>query len=156
MILAMKINDLYLKAAFCCMACDGNIAQEEVELLTSLMSGSDLFDGIDVQDSIDKYVSAINTEGQGFLNNFMTEISSFDIDADQALNIISLAIKTIEADNNIEYSEISFFKKIRKCLNISDEQILEKFPDKEDYLLPDIEVENPFDFHVSFNQIVLN
>lgn len=27
----MEINELYLKTAFCCMACDGDIADEEVQ-----------------------------------------------------------------------------------------------------------------------------
>ena len=26
-------KELYLKTAFCCMACDGNIAEEEVQLI---------------------------------------------------------------------------------------------------------------------------
>ena len=58
--------------------------------------------------------------------------------------VIDFAIKTIEADERIEYSEIKFFKKIRRRLFISDEKILEKYPNKEDYLLQDINtVEEP-------------
>lgn len=32
----MKVNELYLKTAFCCMACDGDIALEELELIKKL------------------------------------------------------------------------------------------------------------------------
>lgn len=56
-------------------------------------------------------------------------------------------------DNQIEYSEISFCKKIRKNLSISDEAILKELPDKEDYLLPDIEEDYDFDWNVSFGEI---
>lgn len=28
----MKTNELYLKTLFCCCACDGEIAQEEVDM----------------------------------------------------------------------------------------------------------------------------
>ena len=31
----MKTNELYLKTAFCCMACDGDIATEEIELINT-------------------------------------------------------------------------------------------------------------------------
>lgn len=57
---------------------------------------------------------------------------------EQELEIVSISIKMIEADNEILYSEVKFFKRIRACLNITDEEILKSMPDKEDYLLPDI------------------
>jgi len=50
-------------------------------------------------------------------------------------------LKAIEADNEIRYSEIKFFKRILACLDISDEAIEKAFPDKEDYFLPDINQE---------------
>ena len=62
----------------------------------------------------------------------------FLLSEDEQLLIVKLAIDIIEADNEVLYSEVKFFKRIRRNLTISDEQILEKFPDKEDYLLPDI------------------
>ena len=44
----------------------------------------------------------------------------------------------IEADKEILYSEIKFFKRIRKNLAVSDEVLYREFPDKEDFFLPDI------------------
>ena len=32
----MKTNELYLKTLFCCCACDGEIAQEEVDMIKEL------------------------------------------------------------------------------------------------------------------------
>jgi hypothetical protein len=52
-----------------------------------------------------------------------------------------------------EYSEISFFKKIRRVLSISDEKILEAMPDKEEYILPDIEDDFDDDWNVTFDKI---
>ena len=72
------------------------------------------------------------------------------------MEIIKIAIQTIEADNKIEYSEISFFKKIRQRLNVSDEKILVEFPDKEDYLLPDIKMPEDMNWNVHFENIKLN
>jgi len=48
--------------------------------------------------------------------------------------LIDFAIQTINADEQIEYSEIKFFKNIRHRLNVSDEKILARFPDIELYL----------------------
>ena len=138
------------------MACDGNIADEEVALLRSVASESELFGGIDVQAKVNEYVKSINKEGMGFLSNYLREVASAGLTDEQALALISLAIDTIEADNNIDYSEISFFKKIRKRLSITDEKILEAMPNKEDYLLPDVEVPDDMDWSVSFDTITID
>lgn len=70
--------------------------------------------------------------------------------------IIDLAIQTIYADSKIEYSEVKFFKKIRNRLSLNDEQILTKYPDIEDFLLPDINViEDPEWNNVIFENINL-
>lgn len=151
----MNVNELYLKTAFCCMACDGDIANEEVHLLNRVAKESNMFGEIDVQATVNGYVNAINKEGFAFLSSYLREVANTALTDDQALSLISLAIKTIEADNNIEYSEVSFFKKIRKRLSITDDKILEAMPDKEDYLLPDIEIPDDIDWAVSFNEIVL-
>ena len=152
----MDINELYLKTAFCCMACDGDIAEEEVALLGRVASESKLFSGIDVQAKVNEYVESINKEGKGFLSNYLREVTSAELNDEQALSLVKLAIDTIEADNNIEYSEVSFFKEIRKRLTITDATILEAMSDKEDYLLPDVEVPDDMDWSVSFDAIAID
>ena len=72
----------------------------------------------------------------------------------QQVKLIDLAIQMIEADNQILYSEVKFFKKIRNRLSVSDDYILEKLPDSEDYLLPDISCEDKdFEEVGNFEQI---
>ena len=73
----------------------------------------------------------------------------------EQLLLVSLAIKAIEADNRIEYAEVKFFKKIRSRLTISNEAILAEHPNKEDFLLPDINMtEIPqWDNSTHFSQI---
>ena len=84
-------------------------------------------------------------------------ISTVDLSLSEQMLVIEFAVQTIEADKCIEYSEIRFFKKIRNCLTISDEDILEKYPDKEEYLLPDVNaVENPiWNDDIQFAKITL-
>lgn len=135
------------------MACDGDIAEEEIKLLGDVVHKSVLFGDIDVQTAINQYVEQINKEGLRFLSNYLREVSSAKLTDEQALTLVKLAIDIIEADKNIEYSEISFFKKIRKRLSISDDIILASMPDKEDYLLPDIEMPYDMDWSASFNEI---
>ena len=150
----MDRNELYLKTAFCCMACDGNIADQEIDLLKRMAYNDNVFEGLKIQEKINEYITAINNYGISFLNNFIDEVKNEKLDEDASLQLIKIAIDTIEADEKIEYSEISFFKKLRKCLAINDELILAKMPDKEDYLLPDIEKNTyTFEWNATFDNI---
>ncbi len=50
----MEINELYLKTAFCCMACDGDIAPKELELIRSYVSNNELFSMVDVEKKLNE------------------------------------------------------------------------------------------------------
>lgn len=136
----MALQNLKLKTIFCCMSCDGKIATEEVKMIKQMTSETAVFDGIDTASLLNSYIAEINKSGNSFLKGYLKELSESRLSTDDQLDIIDLAIKTIEADNIIEYSEIKFFKKIRSVLTVSDEQILAKHPDKEDFLLPDVNI----------------
>lgn len=146
----MKIEEIYLLTAFACSACDGEIAKEEIEQIKKFTTESELFGGIDVSEKLNSYVEDINKNGIVFINNYISILDNCDFTKEQQLKIIEIAILTIEADNQILYPEVKFFKELRKSLPITDDEILEKFPDKEDYLLPDINTPD-FDFDSSIN-----
>ena len=141
----MDTKELFLKTAFCCIACDGSIATDEVEMLRSFLTETDVFEGLDVNSLLEEYVNEINGQGGAFLKGFVLDLSDVKLSKEEALMIVEIAIRSIESDNEIKYSEISFFKKIRSKLPLTDTEILERFPDKEDYLLPDI-VQEEFEF----------
>lgn len=150
----MKIQELYLKTLFCCMACDGDIAKEEVALVRDITSKQDIFDGMDVNAVINGYVTSINANGALFLKQYLKELSSQELSNEEQKTIVDFALQTIFADNRIEYSEVKFFKKIRSRLSITDEEILANHPDVEDFLLPDINVaEDPIWENVVFDNI---
>lgn len=133
-------KDLYLKTMFCCIACDGDIVPEEVNMIKVIATQIPEMRGIEIEAMLNIYVSEINKDGVLFLKKYLNELSKEELTEEEQLLLIALSIKMIEADSRIEYSEIKFFKKIRARLSVSDEQILEQHPNKEDFLLPDINV----------------
>ena len=140
------------------MACDGEIAKEEVEMIKSLSSKYDMFSNVGIESYLNKWIALINENGVSFLKGYLNELSEADLSLSEQIRVIGFAIMTIEADKCIEYSEIKFFKKIRNRLSVSDEEILEQYPNKEDYLLPDINVvEEPvWNNNIQFAEISLN
>lgn len=138
-------KELNLKTAFCCMACDGNIAEEEIQLVRDYTKESLMFQGLDVEKLLNDYIKAINATGMSFLNSYLSEIKSIDMTETEKLQLVKIAIQMIEADKEVLYSEIKFFKRIRNCLSVSDEVLYSEFPDKEDFFLPDI-VQQEYEF----------
>jgi uncharacterized tellurite resistance protein B-like protein len=138
----MTFNKLLLKTAFSCMACDGKIDKKEIDLIKSLHHEKDFFGDIDLNNELDFLLQEINKDSELFLRNYFKELSSTFLSEQEELKLIKIAIETIKADNNIEYSEIKFFKLIRSKLKISNEPILEIHPEFEEYLEQDIMKEN--------------
>lgn len=147
---------LLLKTAFCCMACDGDIAPEEIRVISEFANDSQTFSGLDVQKIINGYVIEINQKGSAFLAGYLEEVKNAQLDDPAAIQLLDIAMKIIEADNVVEYSEISFFKNIRSQLTVSDNVLYERFPGKDDYLLPDIIAPKLNDWHGAFSTIELN
>jgi uncharacterized tellurite resistance protein B-like protein len=131
-------NQLLLKTAFSCMACDGSIDKREVKLLKKMSNEKQEFGDIDINAQLDTLLLSINKDGHQFLKDYFSELTSIELSEDEELKIVEVAIDTIKADEKVEYSEVKFFKVIRSKLTITDEKVLKKHPDFEEYLEQDI------------------
>ena len=124
------------------MASDGNIDKREIALVKSMCEKSSIFKDFNFQDEINSLVEGINKEGKEFISNYFDLLEKSSLTEQEELILIEFATNTIKADEQIEYSEIKFFKVIRHNLKISDEKILAAFPDIEQFLEEDIVTES--------------
>ena len=131
-------NQLLLKTAFSCMACDGKIDKREVKLLKKMSDEKQEFGDIDINAQLDNLLLSINKDGHQFLKDYFSELISIELSEDEELKIVEIAIDTIKADEKVEYGEVKFFKVIRSKLTIADEKVLKQHPDFEEYLEQDI------------------
>jgi len=134
----INFNKLLLKTVFCCMVADGKIDNREISLIKSLCERSPLFANFNFQEEINLLVGEINSGSKAFIKYYFDLLKEANLTEQEELTLINFAIKTINADEQIEYSEIKFFKNIRHRLNVSDDKILAHFPDIEMYLEDDI------------------
>ena len=95
-------EELYLKTVFCCIACDGDIATEEVNLVRDLCAKDKIFNCIDSEKYLNSWITEINEQGGMFLQSYLKELNSVELNETEQLLLVSLAIKAIEADNRIE------------------------------------------------------
>jgi len=153
----MEQKELLLRTAFACMSCDGEIANEEVELIRKMSKERQLFGDVDIDKELDALVKEINLKGKGFLKQYIVSLAEESLDEEQELKVADVALQTIRADEKIEYSEIKFFKVIRSNLKIvSDKTLLEKIEGiDENYLAQDIRADYLQMYDDYFNTIEL-
>lgn len=120
------------------MASDGHIDESEITLVKSMCEQSSLFKDFNFQEEINSLVKAVNHHGKQFISEYFDLLNNSTLSEQEELTLIDFAIRTINADQQIEYSEIKFFKNIRHRLKVDDEKILHHFPDIEQYLEEDI------------------
>ncbi len=134
----ISFDKLLLTSAFCCMASDGHIDNREIALIKKMCESSPLFSDFNFPDEINSLVNKINKGGKDFITYYFELLNKSILTEKEELTLIDFAIQTITADQQVEYSEIKFFKNIRHRLKVSDENILASFPDIEMYLEQDI------------------
>ena len=130
------------------MACDGDIDPEEIKLIRELDSKENLFQLENLDDRLNSMLDKINQLGLIFLKEFISELGVCKLSNEQELKVVEIAIKMIEADNVVLYSEIKFFKLIHSQLAVSDDDILSNFShvnDIEYYVEQDIKTVNYLD-----------
>lgn len=131
-------NKLLLLTAFSCMACDGEIAGEELSLIKELDAKEELFGDIEVGVELKKLKELIDKEGNQFLKRYIGELGKSELTKEQELDLLRVAYRTILADNKVEYSEVKFFKVIRSNMKkLDDEVILSGIEGIEDYFIQD-------------------
>ena len=133
-----NFEKLLLETVFCCMASDGHIDQREVDTIENLCTSSDMFNDLELHYEVNQLVQKINTDGKQFIQQYLEALTNAGLTETEELTLIDFALRTINADEILEYSEIKFFKNIRHRLKLSDNLILESHPDIEEFLEEDI------------------
>lgn len=153
----MELNELLLRTAFACMACDGDIASEEVELIRQIFKDNNLFEKDDVDEKLDELVKEINQEGKAFLKKYLQALAEQSLTEEEEIKVVDVAVQTIRADSRIEYSEIKFFKVLRSNLEtVTDDVLLMKVDGiDENYLAQDIRADYLQIYDDYFNAIEL-
>jgi uncharacterized tellurite resistance protein B-like protein len=134
----MKNSDFknfLFKSAVIAMACDGNIAEDEIEEIKKLVANEIYFMGYDFEEPLKVNIENIKANGTKAINQYLQEISTNDLTENQELLVVEVLLRMIEADNKVEESELKFLQMAKSKLKTDEQTLIVKFPNQIDYLM---------------------
>lgn len=129
---------LLLRTVFSCMASDQAIDAAEMANIQKSSKATKLFGDLDLKLELKRLEGELNAQGHGFFLHFLSELAVAGLSKNQELVLLRSAIEMVEANEEVEYSEIKFVKLIRSELKLTDEEILQVHPEFEEYLQQDM------------------
>ena len=124
-----EMDRIMLNTAFAFMTCDGHIHKKEIELIRKIARENELFGGVKIDNELDTLIMGINAMGLEFLKDYFKMIENADLDKDQEIQLVKMAVRTLLADQRLDYNEKKFFKIFRSLLSLSDKEIKEACPE---------------------------
>ncbi|WP_109831347.1 tellurite resistance TerB family protein [Reichenbachiella versicolor] len=124
-----NFSRIMLNTAFAFMTCDGHIHKKEIDLIRKITTENELFKGINIDVELDALIMGINAMGLEFLKDYFKMVDSAELTEHEELQLAEMAIKTLLADQRLDYNEKKFFKIFRSLLNVTDKQIKDYVPD---------------------------
>ena len=143
---------LLFKTAFCCMACDGHIDQNEVDEIKKMDTNTTYFGDVDLSGELEILLNELVKNGKKVVNDLFEELKKVKLNPVQELLILEVALRIIHADEKTDENEIKFLNLLRGRLDVYDEIIIDRFG--RDNLLFDKKYSD--DVEISVNEYVKN
>lgn len=130
-----EFKDFLFKSAVIAMACDGNIAEEEINEIKNIVANEIYFMGYEFEEPLQKNVEEIKINGKNAVNQFLQEITNNDLTEIQELLLVEVLLKIIQADAKVEENELRFLHLTKSKLKTDEQTFIIKFPHQIDYLM---------------------
>ena len=128
-------KNFLFKSALMAMACDGDIAETEIEEIKSIVANEIYFMGYDFEQPLTNNLKYLKEKGSFAINEYLKEVSNANLNDNQELILIEVLIRAIESDKKIEPNEIKFLQMVKSKLKTTEETIITKFPKQMNYLI---------------------
>lgn len=128
-------KEFLFKSAVMAMACDGDIAESEIEEIKNIVTNEIYFMGYDFEVPLKSNIDNIKANGKSAINLYLNEIVEKNLNEQQEILLIEVLLRIIEADSVIQPSELKFLQMAKAKLKIKEETLIVKFPKSVDHLL---------------------
>jgi uncharacterized tellurite resistance protein B-like protein len=128
-------KDFLFKSAVMAMACDGDIAETEIDEIKSIVANEIYFMGYEFEEQLKNNVENIKANGKGAINQYLFDIEANNLNEHQEILLVEVLLRVIEADNDIQASELKFLQMAKAKLKVDEQTLIVKFPNHIDQLL---------------------
>jgi uncharacterized tellurite resistance protein B-like protein len=122
-----EFQKLLFRTAFCVMACDGEIHQDEIDELTKMDKSTQYFLDVDFTEELKELIISLQQKGKHLISEIANEIKNQRLNTVQELLLLEIVLRMIYADGKVDENEKKLFHLLRSKLNLYDETIKERF-----------------------------
>ena len=123
----LDFTRLLFRAAFCVMACDGEIDDREIEELRLINEKTRYFAGLDLEAEIQNMLGELRCMGRRFVQNLFRAIEVMELNVVQELRLLEVCTRIVNADEKVEENEVRFLRCLRQELAVHDELVVQRF-----------------------------
>ena len=131
----IDFKSFLFKTAVMAMACDGEIADEEIEEIKNIVANEIYFMGYDFDNPLKSNLENIRVNGKNAINQYLQEIAANDLNEQQEILLIEVVLRMILADAKVEESELMFLQMVKSKLKTDEQTMIVKFPEQISYLM---------------------
>lgn len=115
-------KELLLRASFCVMASDGEVAASEVQELQKMIEFSPYFDGLEHERLLKKAQQELEAQGGDYLKQFLSDLAKESLSETQEFLMLEALLRMIMADDKVEEGEVQFLQQLCQQLKHFDEK----------------------------------
>lgn len=117
------------------MACDGDIAESEIEEIKSIVTNEIYFMGYAFEEPLKQTIDTIKENGKNAINQYLQEIEPNELNENQKILLIEVLLRIIEADKDVQQVELKFLQMVKIRLKLDEQTLIVKFPNHINHLM---------------------
>ena len=124
----------YLRLAWGCITCDGDVAEAEVSCLRSIavQMGQPLEE---VKGTIDNIRTEFATDPRGMIEDAKRRLMGEGLDFDESVLLMDMLVQLVEADSEIQASESEYVRQVVDDLGLDRGALSAEYPEWRTYLV---------------------
>lgn len=116
---------ILFQTAFCCMACDGEIHDAEIQELKWVYKNTLYFKDLEFTNELNLLL--INSENENIIENLFAIIEKENLSIVKELLLLEISLRIINSDKFVKEIEVQFVQYLRSKLKVPNEIIFERF-----------------------------
>ena len=122
-----EFSKLLFRTAFCLVACDGEIHEQEIGELKLINTNTPYFGEIDLESELDSLIRDLSDRGTQAIRDLFSLFRNTKLSMVQELLLLEVSLRVINADQRVDPNEVKFVKTMRLYLDVLDPLIVQRF-----------------------------